>query len=232
MITLLITGNTYPLRRQIKAAGGRWSSNHKGWIAPLESGAAVLKIKSDYFCPSLEMTEIDSPEDCFKPMTLEEKRAHIQGIRNRRAERLLKMAENREQKADGLRKEVEPFISDIAFVTQPITQNAGGRSFARFRERINGKVDKRFGLENEADELRARAGRLSEPVAMKGDAEKRKTAEREEMDKIVKVGTKVNYRLFNCGECTVVKVNKKTYTVEFTDKRRFPVDKRFVSVIK
>lgn len=225
MTTLLITGETYQLRRQIKACGGKWDGENKGWIAPLEKKEQISALSE-----KIEISEIESPEDCFKPMTLEEKRAHIQGIRNRRAERLLKMAENREQKADGLRKEVEPFISDIAFVTQPITQNAGGRSFARFRERINGKVDRRFGLENEADELRERAKRLSAPVAIKGDAEKRRQEKRDLADSLLSVGSYVNTFIY--GKATIIKINKKTYSVKCDNGAQGKVDKSFVELIK
>ena len=227
MKTLLITGQTYLLRRNIKALGGRWNKDEMGWICPIENREAINSLSSD-----IKIEEVDSPDNYFAPMTLEERREHIQGIRNRRAERLLKSAALREAKAEDLRGQTEPYISDIAFTTQPITPGAGGRSFARFREKVYNKIDRRFGLENEADELKERAERLMAPVAMKGDAEKRKTAEREAMDKIVKVGTKVNYRLFNRGESTVVRINKKSYTIQFEDKTKFSVDKRFVSVLE
>lgn len=227
MKTLLITGQTYLLRREIRAMGGHWNNEEKGWICPVEN-----REKIDSLSSGITIEEFESPENCFAPMTLEERRAHIQGIRNRRAERLLNSAAIRQSKAEELRTQTEPYMSDIAFVTQPITPGAGGRSFSRFRDKVYNKIDRRFGLENEADELKERAERLMAPVAMKGDAEKRKTAEREAMDKIVKVGTKVNYRLFNRGESQVIRINKKTYTIQFEDKTKFSVDKRFVSVIQ
>jgi hypothetical protein len=33
--TVLITGNTYPVREAIKALGGVWDSNAKGWRVPI-----------------------------------------------------------------------------------------------------------------------------------------------------------------------------------------------------
>lgn len=33
--TKLITGNTYPVREQIKALGGVWDPNAKGWRVPI-----------------------------------------------------------------------------------------------------------------------------------------------------------------------------------------------------
>lgn len=36
MKTVLITGNTYPVREQLKAIGGRWVPNKKAWSVPVE----------------------------------------------------------------------------------------------------------------------------------------------------------------------------------------------------
>jgi|688.fasta_scaffold170041_3 hypothetical protein len=35
--TTLITGNTYPVKDQIKALGGRWNSVRKGWDVPSDN---------------------------------------------------------------------------------------------------------------------------------------------------------------------------------------------------
>ncbi len=37
--TTLITGNTYPVREQIKALGGRWNKRAQGWDVPLSKSA-------------------------------------------------------------------------------------------------------------------------------------------------------------------------------------------------
>jgi hypothetical protein len=34
--TILITGNTYPVKESIKALGGRWNSAAKGWDVPAD----------------------------------------------------------------------------------------------------------------------------------------------------------------------------------------------------
>jgi len=36
MATMLITGNTYPVKDQIKALGGRWNKAAQGWDVPQE----------------------------------------------------------------------------------------------------------------------------------------------------------------------------------------------------
>lgn len=38
MTTILVTGNTYPVKDQIKALGGRWDADARGWRVPV--GAA------------------------------------------------------------------------------------------------------------------------------------------------------------------------------------------------
>ena len=39
--TTLITGNTYPVKDQLKALGGRWNAAAKGWEVPEAQAAAA-----------------------------------------------------------------------------------------------------------------------------------------------------------------------------------------------
>ena len=41
MTTQLITGNTYPVREQIKALGGRWNKACQGWDVPEANAEAA-----------------------------------------------------------------------------------------------------------------------------------------------------------------------------------------------
>ncbi len=41
MSTVLITGNTYPVKEQIKALGGKWDADEKGWRVPAEKADAA-----------------------------------------------------------------------------------------------------------------------------------------------------------------------------------------------
>lgn len=36
MATVLITGNTFPVKEQLKALGARWNKDAKGWEVPAE----------------------------------------------------------------------------------------------------------------------------------------------------------------------------------------------------
>lgn len=40
----LITGNTYPVRDQIKALGGRWNAEAKGWMVPDDRAEEARKL--------------------------------------------------------------------------------------------------------------------------------------------------------------------------------------------
>ena len=46
MSTVLITGNTYPVKEQIKALGGRWDAESKGWNVPVEKADEVRRLVS------------------------------------------------------------------------------------------------------------------------------------------------------------------------------------------
>jgi hypothetical protein len=45
-MTVLITGNTYPVKEQIKALGGRWNKAAKGWDVPAEQADAARALVS------------------------------------------------------------------------------------------------------------------------------------------------------------------------------------------
>jgi len=39
--TILVTGNTYPVKEQLKALGGRWDAASKGWRVPATKATAA-----------------------------------------------------------------------------------------------------------------------------------------------------------------------------------------------
>jgi hypothetical protein len=43
-MTTLITGNTYPVKDQLKAMGGKWDPNKKGWLVPDDKAEAARKL--------------------------------------------------------------------------------------------------------------------------------------------------------------------------------------------
>lgn len=46
MNTIAITGNTYPVKEQIKALGGRWNAETKTWMVPADKADAARRLVS------------------------------------------------------------------------------------------------------------------------------------------------------------------------------------------
>lgn len=44
MTTVAITGNTYPVKDQIKALGGRWNPDQKAWMVPADKADAARRL--------------------------------------------------------------------------------------------------------------------------------------------------------------------------------------------
>lgn len=44
MNTVLITGNTYPVKDALRAMGGRWDANAKGWRVPADRAPEAHKL--------------------------------------------------------------------------------------------------------------------------------------------------------------------------------------------
>ena len=67
--TVTITGNTYPVREQLKALGGRWNAQAQGWDVPADKAdtarallpavAAKPARARNWRCPN--------PRDCGDP---------------------------------------------------------------------------------------------------------------------------------------------------------------------
>ncbi len=228
MKVILLLGDTYLHRREIKSLGGKWNYEKEGWLLPNDK----IKEVSDFaYIKGFYIEELEVDSDPFT-QTIDEIRASRQERADRKANRLIKRAESRDRKAEALDKQVKPFMSDWAFITQPIlTDHYSGKSFRNLKDRINSKVNKKFELSNEAGELRSRAEALSRPVAVKGDAERRRELRRQANDEVIKVGSKIFDFAFGNGE--VIKVNKLTYTIKWERSgHKFTRDKTFVKLVE
>jgi len=105
-----------------------------------------------------------------------------------------------------LEEELKPYEGDIALATQP--------GHIPLRERLNRKKEKIFRLRKEIRELEEKLkNTVHYKTRIKGDAEKAYQEKREENDKVIDEGTQIQCALY--GEGKVVKVNKKTYKVDF-----------------
>ena len=99
---------------------------------------------------------------------------------------------------------------DLAFWTQPILiGHHSEKSHRTLRDRLSAFMTKSVQYSKAADELRAAAAPVMARIAR--EAERRRQQERDTLDRIVKIGTRVTDFCF--GEGTVVRVHKKSYTV-------------------
>lgn len=144
----------------------------------------------------------------------EDIRAMRQARATSRAQRLRAIASGWDKKADQERAKHENFTSDYSFITQPLL--VGHHSYHRMkklRDRIGKQMDREMEYSIKAKSYRDRADRLENHVVVKGDAERRRQAKREQLDSLVTIGTRVFDAIF--GEAEVVRINKKSYTLKF-----------------
>ena len=63
--TLLLTGNTYPVRDKIKALGGIWNPVQKGWMVP-----------ADKYDEAASLVKYAPPADHVRPVRRERRGSH------------------------------------------------------------------------------------------------------------------------------------------------------------
>lgn len=203
---LLITGNTYPARRAIKALGGKWNPERSGWLAPVSDQARKLAEDRGF-----SVEEVDVDPILLETPTGERLRAIRQDKLDRCSASKLARAERLEAKAGELGKSLEPY-DDWAFWTEPIKiGHHSEHRHRRLRERLQNKMRKQSELLGEASGLRAEARPQKARIA--GDAERQRERKREQLDQAIGVGSRVVD--FSFGPGTVVRVNRKSYTVEY-----------------
>lgn len=164
---------------------------------------------------------------CWKNQTPEEIRAYRQAKIDRKVNRLLKAADNRDKQATVKMAGWEEARQDWAYVTQPNINTSKGRAFTRSRERVINRFDAGVRLSIEADELRSKAEWLQKTGArVKGDAERERQEERDKADSMFSLGSRINCAMYGDGE--IIKVNKKTYSVKFDRGFSINIDKSWV----
>jgi hypothetical protein len=205
---ILITGDTFTSRRDLKALGGKWYPPETGWIIPFAKAEEAEKLASGRnFIASIIEVE---PEALERPRG-ERLRAIRQEKLDRRAARNLAKAERLERLSDQEAAKIKPY-DDFAFWTQPILiGHHSEKAHRRLRDRLDTAMSKSAAYDREAKELRAASTPATARIA--GDAERKRQAERDALDKINKIGSRVLDVAFGPG--TVVRVHKKSYTVKF-----------------
>jgi len=170
---------------------------------------AVHERRVGLFCPGCAPTD---PEEI---------RHYRQEAADRKADKYEGWATKREQDANATLDSHRTITSDIAFCTQP------GR--IPFRDRINRQDDRAFESLHKAAEMHSKAENLRH-VRLAGDAERRRQAKREALDKLIGKGSRVCDGVFSLG--TVVSVHKKSYRIKFDSGGTYARDKSYVRPAK
>jgi preprotein translocase subunit YajC len=223
----LITGKTYPLRRELRAAGCLFDRNEMGYIVAASGADKALSIAK---ANGLEIADYTATAEQLTPATGERLRAIRQDKQGRRRQRLIARAEAAERRAEKHRNRVSPHERDFLSLMEPI--KIGHHSEGRHRRLVE-KAQKAFFAEGaelaNADNLRRRAdGLLMARVA--GDAEAERQAARDAASATISLGDTVSSVLYGTG--VVTRVNKKTFGITF-DRRGvvMTIDKSHVTLV-
>jgi hypothetical protein len=134
-------------------------------------------------------------------MSNEEVREDRQAARDRKADRYEAWARRRRQLAEAVIAANRSYTDDIAFNTQP--------GHIPLRNRIIRQNDRAFESLKKAKEMEHRAQWLRRtPVAVAGDADRRRQDAKDHVLDWIKVGMEVDTAFYGRG--TVVRVNRKT----------------------
>lgn len=208
MQALLITGDTYPNRRELRGAGCVWSRDEGGYLVPLDKAEAARALVASL--PKLKADEIEADDSVFVPLEGDALRAYRQDRQDRRAARLLARADAAERRAEQHSRRISTGERDFLSLCEPV--KIGHHSEGRHRrliERAHKAIDAEMGERAKASELR-RAADWVMPARIKGDKERARQAKRDEADAIIGLYAVVHDPIFD--ECIVTKINAKTYT--------------------
>jgi hypothetical protein len=208
---IILSGDTYKIRHEIRALGGVWQHEEKQYIVPeskRDQVAALIGIRK------IEVFDSESPDNVFEPLTGDALRAYRQAKADRKAERIGARAEKKSALAESL-FEKEHRIADMIPFGQPVlVGHHSQRRHERDIDRMQSLSSKACAAYQEGQHLARVAERLSRPVAIKGDAEARHEAHRQKIRESVKVGDMVNAGCY--GKMEVIKINQKTIKVNGT----------------
>lgn len=153
-----------------------------------------------------------------EPTDTEDIRAFRQVKADRKADKYEGWAEKRINEANStLDYNRKHYTGDIAFNTQP--------GHIPIRAKVIAQNDKAYESLNIAKKMEEKADSLRH-VRVKGDAERHYQAIADKVDTLVTVGSRIFDSCFREG--TILKVNKKTYTIKWDSGRTWTREKYFV----
>lgn len=135
-----------------------------------------------------------------------------------RAQKIFVKAQRLETKSKKIRENIP---TDMQFWTQPGIEHLKTRHRARLQQSTEMLI--------EAEGLRAKAYSIQNNVCVAGDAERMREIKRIKNDSQIIIGTKIFDPIFQKG--TILKINKKTYTIDYGGGYVRTRDKSFVQKI-
>lgn len=214
METIIVTGDTYVHRRELRRLGALWNSEAKGYIAPLDKVAALQQYAASH--EGLDVSPFEATQDDVTPATGERLRELRQARQDRYRERLLSQAANAEKRAEAARNRISPHEREFLALMEPVKR---GHHSQRRHERLIERAQKSFldaGREySEARKLRERAEYMA-PARIAGDAARERQAARDAAAALIEPGDKVRCIVF--GDGVVTKANKHTFTINFVSR--------------
>ena len=224
MNALLITGDTYPNRRALRALGGVWQGDVKGYALPLDRRADAEAL------PGLKAEETLFDGDPFKPLTPDELRAYRQDRQDRRADRLRDRAALADARAAKASNKISKGEREFWGLMEPV--KVGHHSERRHRKLLNRAWDSFMEAGKEAhyaDQLRRRADWL-QPARVAGDAARARQEANDAARDQFAIGDTVKDIILGLG--VVFRVNAKTLTIRFNSGGTYTREPRDISLIE
>jgi hypothetical protein len=209
VIALSLSGDTYPIRRELRSIGGIWSYEHKSHIVPADKRELLPVIIGSHL---VTIADIEVPDNFFVPLTGEALREFRQARNARKAEKVRARSERKLKQATEF-FDKEHKIAEFIPMGQPIlVGHHSQRRHERDIERMRRLSDKACEALHDGERLKRYADRLEATARIAGDAQEMHEKHAEMIRKTVKVGDIVQACVY--GNLPVTKINRKTLQVE------------------
>lgn len=215
----IVRGTQYEDRLKMRGLGLRWDRENKAWRGKLSSeGAKEVGRKFNVTQDKQAFTE-------------KQRLAQYKKKQSEKAVDYRQRARKLERQASGELDDVRKQRDSIPFGQPILVGHHSEGSHRNFLNRMNRKEDKAIEKLRKADEYQGRANTLERRSGQpKGTAEAKRQAKREVADKTIGKGTKIKHPVY--GEGTVTRVNKKTFTAQFSKGFKTTIDKSWVKKVK
>lgn len=154
----LVTGDTYPLKNTIKAMGGKWNGDLKGWVVPPGSAKEINKLKKE---KRLSVTSLKTEEDVYRRISAAERLDLRKEKYEKKAERWENSAARKSKKAAALRESSQKLIEDIPFGQPMLIGHHSYNADKNRREKSWNQFGKSIHMQDEADETKRKARVIS-----------------------------------------------------------------------